>query len=328
MPSKDGKIRILAISGGGIRGVIPATLLAFIEKQTGKRIWELFDIIGGTSTGGLLAAALTKPMPLTAVEALNLYVRRGKEIFSRSQWRAIKMGNKSLGPKYDGLGLKRVLEDTFAGTPIESALTPTFLTAYRIARLIGEGEDERNFALTKGRGPVFFKSWANAQNPQAACRPLVDVCLATSAGPTYFPPVRIGNAVYIDGGTIDNNPAISSLTEGCMHYGVNVRDCVVLALGCGHEEQSIDPQKAANWGDLGWIQPLLSVTMDGVADLTHYQMLDLMPDKQYLYVQPDLDSATSSMDLATSDNIARLMQAAQKQIDCQREALLAICEQL
>ena len=86
MPTSDGKVRVLAIAGGGIRGIIPSVVLARIEKLTGKPIHQSFDLVCGTSTGGIIAAGLTMPKPLSGDQILDLYLNHGKTIFSQSFW--------------------------------------------------------------------------------------------------------------------------------------------------------------------------------------------------------------------------------------------------
>jgi patatin-like phospholipase/acyl hydrolase len=283
-------------------------VLKKIEEISGKRIWELFDTVCGTSTGGILAGALTKPMPLTANEALNLYLQRGPEIFSASWWHRVKSLGNNTGPKYDGEGLKRVLAETFGGTKLESALVPTFMTGYAIEQ----------------RSPVFFRSWV----PQGSGRLLAEVCAATSAGPTYFPPANVNGVWYCDGGVINNNPALSGVIEACMKYGAHTRDCLVLSLGTGTNQDPIPHEKAAGWGNLGWVQPLIGVFMDGVSDLTHYQMLDLMPDQNYLALQTTLLDGNAAMDNTDSANLAVLIAKAQELVDSNSGRLVAFCDRL
>ncbi|RYF50764.1 MAG: patatin [Cytophagaceae bacterium] len=308
MPTSDGKIRVLAIAGGGIRGIIPAYVLREIEAKTGKKISELVDMVCGTSTGGILTSALTKPSPLTANQTLNLYLNRGREIFNRSWWQKVRNLGKTVGPKYDGKGLTRVLSETFGDQILENATVPTFLTAYAIEK----------------REPIFFKSWV----PSGANRLLRDVCLATSAGPTYFPPANVNGDWYWDGGVINNNPSLSGVIEACMKYQVHTRDCLVLSLGTGVNEGPIDHKKALGWGDLGVVGPLLDVCMDGVSELTHYQMCDLMPDQNYLALQTALLDENASMDSTEPQNLGVLIAKAQELVDSNSGRLADFCDRL
>lgn len=308
MPSPEGKIRVLALAGGGIRGIILAKVLAKIEELTKRPIHESFDLVCGTSTGGILASALTMQDPLSANECLSLYLNHGKEIFSSSGWRKFVTLGGNTGPKFDGVGLRRVLTATFGDKRLETAKVPTFITAYAIEK----------------RAPIFFKSWV----PGQTSTPLVDACMATSAGPTYFPPAQVNGIWYCDGGVINNNPALSGVIEACMSYGVHTRDCVVMSLGTGVNQAPIPHAKAAGWGNLGWVQPLIGVFTDGVSDLTHYQMADLMPSSQYLYLQTPLSEKNAPMDLVDPQNLADLLLSAQNLIDSNSKALLALCARL
>jgi len=113
---------ILSIDGGGIRGVIPAALLTHIEAKTGKRIAEMFDMIVGTSTGGILAAGLAvegakgKPK-YTAQELLDLYVDQGRTIFTRSFWKGVTSSAGLLDEQYDEKPLERILKKYSATRP-------------------------------------------------------------------------------------------------------------------------------------------------------------------------------------------------------------------
>ena len=308
MPTSDGKVRILAISGGGIRGIIPAVVLARIEKLTGKPIHQSFDLVCGTSTGGIIAAGLTMAKPLSGDQILDLYLNHGRTIFSQSFWRKIRSLGKNLGPKFDGVGLASVLLGAFGDIKLEDALIPTFMPAYAIER----------------RSPVFFRSWVPSAKPHT----LVDVCMATSAGPTYFPPACVNGDWYWDGGVINNNPALSGVIKACMRFGVHTRDCLVVSLGTGVNQAPIPHEKAMGWGNLGVVQPLLDVCLDGVSDLTHYQLCDLLPDKNYLALQTQLSEQNAEMDNVNPHNFADLIVKARELVDSNSGRLAEFCERL
>jgi patatin-like phospholipase/acyl hydrolase len=102
-------MRVLAIDGGGIRGLIPALVLAELERRPGRRTFQLFDLIAGTSTGGILACALCAPDPMPASRLVALYTEEGPEIFDRSIFRRIRSGEGLLDEKYDSAALDRTL---------------------------------------------------------------------------------------------------------------------------------------------------------------------------------------------------------------------------
>ena len=111
-------VRILSIDGGGIRGIIPAMVLADIERRTGRRISELFDFVTGTSTGGLLALALTLPgqegQPrCTAYDLVRLYESEGEQVFSRTLWHKVRALGNLVDGKYPIAGIEKVLATYF-----------------------------------------------------------------------------------------------------------------------------------------------------------------------------------------------------------------------
>src|SRR5215216_918932 len=110
-------VRVLSIDGGGIRGIIPAMILAEIERRTGKRIWELFSLIAGSSTGGIIALGLTKPLedgqPYTAADLVGLYETEGEHIFSRAVWHRARAVGNVFEEKYPSTGVEEVLERYF-----------------------------------------------------------------------------------------------------------------------------------------------------------------------------------------------------------------------
>ncbi len=129
-------VKILAIDGGGIRGIIPATLLAHIESITGRPAAALFDLIAGTSTGGILALGLTIPKtagaPLhTAQNFVEMYEREGPKIFSRSVWRRIIACNNLTEEKYCAAGIDAVLADYFGDSRLADATTDVLVPAMR-----------------------------------------------------------------------------------------------------------------------------------------------------------------------------------------------------
>ena len=201
--------KILSIDGGGIRGIIPAMVLAEIEERTGMRTAENFDLIAGTSTGGILALGLSRPNNegnprFFAAELANIYRERGEEIFNRDQREGTNLDTlvaaareslagiervPGIGPlvapirefllhlegltdeRYSNEGLIGVLEDQFGDATLGNALTRTMVTTYDM----------------QSRRPIFLKSW----DPRDVAVQMSDAALATSAAPTFFQPVQL-----------------------------------------------------------------------------------------------------------------------------------------
>ena len=109
-------MKVLAIDGGGIRGLIPALVLAEIERRTGRRIADMVDLIAGTSTGGILACALGKPDPLPAAEIAALYDEEGPKIFDRSLLKKITSLGGYLDERYDDKRARRTRSSATSAT--------------------------------------------------------------------------------------------------------------------------------------------------------------------------------------------------------------------
>src|SRR4051812_15691280 len=127
-------MRVLAIDGGGIRGIIPALVLADLEERCGRPVAELFDLVAGTSTGGILACALTRPDALPAREIAEVCVEEGPRIFDRSLLKRVTSADGYVDEKYDDAGLRRALERFLGDVRLSEARTGVLVCAYEIER--------------------------------------------------------------------------------------------------------------------------------------------------------------------------------------------------
>jgi len=310
---------ILSIDGGGIRGVIPAKLLAEIERRTGKRIAELFDFIAGTSTGGILAVGLAQPSPTgqlqySAADLIELYAKEGASIFHHSFWHAVEAIGNLTGPKYDGDGARAVFEKYFGATTLKQSKTRLMVTSYDIER----------------RSPIFFKSW-RAQNEPGADFRMSDVARATSAAPTYFPPVQLtnGNDRYalVDGGVFANNPTMCVLADAKKLFPADT-EFFVVSLGTGNADRPIPFDDAKGWGLAEWAHPLIDVLIDGVSDTVDYEVQELVPDGNYFRFQTDLAPSIQEMDDTHPSTIEQLKACADQMIARRAGDLSTVCAAL
>lgn len=287
------QVKVLAIDGGGIRGIIPALVLADLERRTGRPIAGLFGLIAGTSTGGLLALALTRPDPRPAAELVDLYVEEGPRIFSRSLKRRILTLGGLLDERYPLGPLERTLREYLGETRLSEALTDVLVTAYALEE----------------RRPYLFKS-AAARRDAARDVPMWLAGLATSAAPTYFEPVRVGKLALIDGGVYAANPAMSGYAEVRRH---RPRHEVLLAsLGTGELTAPIRYEDARDWGRLEWVRPLIDVIFDGVSDSVDYELRQLLPKDRYHRFQSRLEGASGDLDDASAGNIRALLREGER----------------
>jgi uncharacterized protein len=315
------RMRVLSIDGGGIRGFIPALVLTEIERRTDRRVAELFDFIAGTSTGGIIALAMTVPDPAggsrwKAEELANLYRTRGGEIFSTSLWQKIRSAGGLLDEKYPADGLEAELERHFGEVPLRDALKPVLVTAYDIER----------------RKPFFFRS-ARALVDPAYDYPMRAAARATSAAPTVFePPLVVNEAsgdryALIDGGVFANNPSMCAYAE-LLATGT-AADVLMVSLGTGQLTRRLPYEKARDWGLAQWARPALDVVFDGVSDTTEYELEQLLGAARHVRLQTELDQgASDDLDDASPENIARLEAKATELIAASGPELDRICAEL
>ena len=323
----DRTFKILSIDGGGIRGIIPALVLTEIERRTGRPISKLFDLIAGTSTGGIIALGLTRPGEAgqpryRAEQIVDLYLREGKRIFSRSLWHRIRSAEGLLEEKYQAGEVEKVLDEYFGETRLSEALTNVFVTSYEIEL----------------RSPWFFRS-ARPDEPGRDF-PMKKVARATSAAPTYFEPAKLeksgdpGYWALVDGGVYANNPTLCGLVEARVAFGAD--DVFVVSLGTGERTRRIPYAKAKGWGVAGWARPVLDVVFDGVSDTVHFQAQQLCGTvsgkRRYYRYQVELAAAreewVDDWDDASETNLDRLRELTKRMIEKRSAELDEMCAAL
>jgi len=318
--------RVLSIDGGGIRGIIPALILAELEQRAERPIAKMFDLIAGTSTGGILAVGLTmagarrKPK-FSARDLVALYEEEGDDIFHRSKWHRIRAVGNLAEEKYPSDGIERVLRERFAEAWLSDSLTNVLVTAYDIEL----------------RRPHFCKSDRARKWPDRDLH-LADIARATSAAPTYFEPAQIksragGDPVaLVDGGVFANNPAACALVESICTYGAKLTDMTFVSLGTGELTRPILFEEAKGWGLAKWAQPILSVVFDGVSDTVDFQVKSILQmadeESRYLRIQAPLHEGNDDMDDASRTNIKVLKLLAKELIATHSDAIDAMVERL
>ena len=328
------KVRILSIDGGGIRGVIPAAVLNEIEKRADKPVAELFDLIAGTSTGGILALGLTvagddgRPR-YTAADLRELYLGRGAEIFPplRPTW--LRTGRGLFDERYREAALENVLEEYMGGARLKDAIAPVLVTAYEIEL----------------RQPFFFRSVRANAEPSAYDYPIKDAARATSAAPTYFQAARVAapddahdSFALVDGGVFANNPAMCALAEVRLRRHVRAatsppdtpiepEQMLMVSLGTGELTDRLPWESAKNWGFYGWGRQLLGVVMDGVSDSADFQCRQLLGEDHHR-LQVSLGAGTDSLDDATDVNLESLAELGKRLVASRTAEIDQLCAEL
>jgi len=234
--------RILSIDGGGIRGLLPASLLAMLEDAVGEPVAEHFDLIVGTSTGAIIALGLGAGMP--AAEIRDFYLDHGPAIFSGSRgprW----LRHLALG-KYNAAGLRGALEDALG------------------ARRLGESGTRLVVpSVNLETGQVHIYKTAHHPRLERDYKELmVDVGLASAAAPSYLPTYRsTGGIPLVDGGLFANNPVGLAVVEALGVLGWPSTELRVLSLGCGEEPLDVGLARQRNMSRLYWAPRIVSVFM-------------------------------------------------------------------
>ena len=330
-------IRILSIDGGGIRGIIPAQILTVLERKLQdrmqdetRRIADYFDMIAGTSTGGILAClylfpdAETSRPRYSADEAVDVYLQHGQEIFELPLSRRIRSAAGLIDEKYSAHGLAKLLANYFKSAYLSDLLKPCLITAYDIRR----------------RRAMFFTQH-DARERASKDFPLTDVTRATSAAPTYFETVRIRSRTdvsypVVDGGVFANNPALCAYAEARNHFGAKAADMAILSLGTGEVRKPYPYAEAKDWGAVGWMKPLVDIMMSGVSETVDYECRTAfeavgVPD-QYLRVNVEMSrlprGATCDMDDVSKDNLLGLRELGEEAAERKNRELDAFVDLL
>jgi patatin-like phospholipase/acyl hydrolase len=283
--------RILSLDGGGIKGAFSASVLATLEEDTGQSVVDHFDLITGTSTGGIIAIGLGLGIP--AGEILNFYEERGGAIFPGTSLvqRARGLFRQFFKPKHSHEVLRAALVEVFG---------------------------ERKFGESKCRlaiptydaiaGRIFVMKTAHHERfKHDIAAPAVDVALATSAAPSYFaaaPFPTHSDASYVDGGVWANSPVMVGVTEAVAFLGVPLEDIDVLSIGCTTTPFSI--AERANSGLVQWNAGLVELMFEGQMEAALAQATLLLNGRLHR-INVTTKAGEFSLDDARPEKIRRLI---------------------
>lgn len=217
----DKEFKILSIDGGGIRGLLPCLVLAELEKRflDGSPIGKYFDMIVGTSTGGIIALGLGQGKSAHAIS--KFYVERGRRIFPGGRLSRLTHGWAGLAfTPYNRRNLEDELRRELGSGHFGSALIPTCIPSF-------EG---------KFGEPYIFKTPHHPDYKNDQHERLVDVGLSTAAAPTYFAAVERHGYVFADGSIWANNPAMIGVVDAMGCFDIDRTQIRLLSLGCGQQE--------------------------------------------------------------------------------------------
>ncbi|CAJ1948038.1 unnamed protein product [Sphenostylis stenocarpa] len=303
-PSYGNRTSILSIDGGGIRGIIPATVLEYLENALKKKdpdtsLAHYFDVMSGTSTGGLMATMLAAPNPsdsnhplFTSSQIVRFYKTYGPKIFEPRFFPSC--------PKYNGKFLPYLIDSILKETRLNQTLTNIVIPTFDQRRVM----------------PVIFSNFKLKTETYLNAK-LSDICLGTSAAPTYLPSHKFKNeGVYfnlVDGAMAANNPAVVAVSEVIQHS--ERKDMIMLSLGTGIVKPPLQMVRGffEEACELYW-----TITHSGVisealfsTDITHYYLATvfpgLLPPENYLRIQEySLNPSLEPLDNADEKNMNKL----------------------
>ncbi|XP_047156572.1 patatin-like protein 3 [Vigna umbellata] len=342
-PPKYDLITVLSIDGGGIRGIIPGVILDYLESQLQKidgdnaRLADYFDVISGTSTGGLVASMLAAPDPkannrplFSAKDIVPFYLQNSPQIFPQTGGifaPLLNIGKALIGPKYDGKYLQELIRKKLGDIMLHQALTNLVIPAFDVKKL----------------QPTMFSSF-QLETEAALDVPLSDICIATSAAPTYLPAHYFtkedgeGRVIkefnLIDGGLAANNPTLVAIREVMKKMirkpdetAMNPLDYdrfLVLSLGTGSNmsEQKYNAKAVSKWGILTWLlnsgsTPIIDCFSEASTDMVDYHNVvvfsALQSEDNYLRIQDNtLKGDLASVDIATKENLDNLVKVGEE----------------
>ena len=238
------KYKILSIDGGGIKGVFPASFLASIEESVGGKVCEHFDLIVGTSTGGIIALALGAGM--SAKEILKFYEEDGPNIFKGT--RLLRFFRHFGISKYDNTALKRALESKFGDKKLGDSCCRLVVPSLNL-------ENGDVYVYKTAHSPRFERDYKVK---------MVEVALATSAAPTYFPTHRSAAGLpMIDGGVWANNPMGVAVVEALGPLEWKKGEFEILSIGCTQEPLKIKAARKIALGLGYWSFKIVDAIMMG-----------------------------------------------------------------
>lgn len=305
-PSPKKLIKILSIDGGGVVGIVPATILAFIEKhlQNKKNLSECFDLMAGTSTGGLIVFMLSTPNAekkprYTAEEVLNTYVKLAPQIFEQSFFQWLTSLDGWIDEKYSPDNFEEILKQYIGDTRLSETLTHVLIPAYDVLQ----------------NKTIYFTS-DHARTGEEADFYVRDVARATAAAPTYFAPAHIRDLAkkrsytVIDGGIAVQNPALAALLQAVKIFGKN-QDFLLISLGAGDNYGDPEDKKITAGGKLQWAGKIVPLFMSASSDIVTSQIQALSvgdASRQYYRFQVILRGEGALLDNTDPENIKALQE--------------------
>jgi Patatin-like phospholipase len=283
-PSARRPLRVLALDGGGYRGIFSAAILACLERDLQIPLASSFDLVAGTSTGGIIALGLGAG--LSAGEIVEFYAEHGPAIFG---WPRLRSPRRILRSKYRPAALKSALEEAFDTKTIADSCVPLAIPSYDLCN------DDVHLFRTR-HAPHLRRDDRER---------MVDVALATTAAPTYLPAHRLRGLRLVDGGMWANNPTMVAVVEAMTTFGRSPAQIDVLSLGTtvanGTRARRLD-----RGGLLPWSTDAIEVVLRGQSVTAHNHASLLIGKDKVLRVDPPVQARELRLDrISVQDMLGR-----------------------
>ncbi|MDR9451532.1 MAG: patatin-like phospholipase family protein [Acidimicrobiia bacterium] len=339
-------IRVLTIEGGGVRGIIPTRLLTALESLAGAPISDLFDVLVGTSTGGMLALGLVTPgedggHAYAARNVGDIYTSYGKHIFpkpvsslprslqeAREWWSSASSSAAIFGynpdagnARYSPEGIEEAFKLYFGDRLLSEAMVDVVVTSYDL----------------QTKSPVLFKS-RDAKLDSDNDLLMRDAARATSAAPTYFPPLEmawegIENRLLVDGGVYAKNPAMIGYMEGvtrARERGLRDSDVMVVSMGTGRPRrtEALTYKEFVSRSWLKLAEDVFRAAEDGQAALHDQVLTTLIGDHYWRFQTVLAETASYAMDDVSDDNVNALKHLGDQLVGERLDDLNALAKRL
>lgn len=237
VPLSSGRFQILALDGGGAKALFTAHVLARLEQDLGTSITDSFDLIAGTSAGGIVALALGAG--LTPGEIVGHYEQLVEAVFPAARRRFWRRPRQLTAPIYDGDALRTALTKVLGGRLLGDSMKRLVIPAWD----------------AQGRAVHIFKTPHHRRLARDWRLSMVDIAMATSAAPLYFPAARVDGHRLIDGGVWANNPSVVAIAEAVSMLDVPLSSIRVLNVGT-IDQLTNHPKRLDRGGFLNWARPI------------------------------------------------------------------------
>jgi predicted acylesterase/phospholipase RssA len=274
-------MRVLALDGGGYRGIFSAAILACLERDLQISLADCFDLVAGTSTGGIIALGLGAG--LSAGEIVDFYIEHGPAIFG---WPRVRSLRRPLRSKYRPTALREALEQAFGEKTLADSLLPLAIPSYDLCN------DDVHLFRTR-HAPHLRRDQRER---------MVDVALATTAAPTYLPAHRLRGLRLVDGGMWANNPTLVAVVEAMTSFGCQATEVSVLSLGTTIANGA-RPRRLDCGGLLPWSTAAIEVVLRGQGVTAHNHASLLIGKDKILRVDPPVQTRELRLDRVNAQDM-------------------------